>query len=1114
MILQYWHKGGTNPEVFPRGKSQPPPQLSNSILFEADGSLPENRETWGHLGNEAMRELYTSMSYSKLRFYCRTSGHNRVAHFETTSSAALSYFQTGRGGIYNKFEGLYTLYSDHTAAYIPQNAPNRFDDQGDIAMTNFPFWLSGTGHWGIRGIGGRWECDDFPGHDELHTLHQIFVNAPSDRCVSASGVDSTKMVASMSQGDGGATTSKLVATSLPGAWTNTTQHNTTSPATATTTVSPTAIATNKLSSPKPAPLPPTKKPKKKPKRKPVVAKKKRALPVPPPRNQTCTLSSECTQVKGSVCRDSNLCKCPRSSMQVKTCAMVGGEEMKGRRMRNFSYCGFSTEFTGKVPVERLSCCGDKDCLKVEGFGRCNTTSHQCIIPSALLPNTKTGRRRRRLMQTPPGDDGAPAPPADAAFDAGGRLFVLMSVAEVNTTLAANPPPTPLMVITPEIMQQIGKQIQGLVVGLETTLGIIQTPTSMQPLWNTLFWVAIIFAAVLVLHLTLRGLFVWRKIPIPGVLAWPRLELACLQAVLPMIVAAGAKLYNGDTAAQFAAAVIFAIILPACLLAVAVFLILKHLALCPPEARKAHYVAPKAVEKQYLKRQSLRESRRHRNTPPVGVVEGGEQQPEELVGEGNNTDGEVMTTTAAAAAAEQPPSALLSDSDSDSDYDSEEDDKKSRGGSSTDTQTTKTTGGASSSNLEVALLGSSSHHHHHEDSQHLPRNQDGSVSVGEEGTEDIGDPSDKKKRKKKKRTGWEKFKKYFIKYFIKYFMKPVFGYDPALMGTWVDTTEQSFVSSYGVLFDSAQGPPVVYDSVDYLWDEATGTYTRHSVRELPPQTRMEQLRVIAALMCTVVTTFKICLFINLMAASEEDGKTSQTMVQVVILMTVTVLYWLYMRFMVPINFIDLFAEVISTACDMGTFVSGLIILLTPADDYHTLEQLGWALLVFQLVGMMVNIMVPVFKMMHYLLNSIFALLKNKKKVKFVAVVREAICNSPDILAPKYADKWLVKVHKRGLHGRKLAPSERNDASVLPFTLSLKSLSRMSKSMGRSRLGKSLSGRLLSIRRDVEEYAYDVEDEEVGAGGTQEGNVEIENRNDLTTTTTRRNDDADEKEQQQD
>jgi hypothetical protein len=66
----------------------------------------------------------------------------------------------------------YTLLTGHSAL-LPNSARDYFTNQGNYAMTNFPFWLGGTYHWGIKGHDYRWEVDDFNNSSSYHTFHQI-----------------------------------------------------------------------------------------------------------------------------------------------------------------------------------------------------------------------------------------------------------------------------------------------------------------------------------------------------------------------------------------------------------------------------------------------------------------------------------------------------------------------------------------------------------------------------------------------------------------------------------------------------------------------------------------------------------------------------------------------------------------------------------------------------------------------------------------------------------------------------------------------------------------------------------------------------------------------------
>jgi hypothetical protein len=175
LVLQYNHLGGTSPALNAKQSDKVPPILRshNEII---DGSLEE--ESWGHLGNAAMMELNQLMPYSKLQFFCTTDKHSRIVHFETEDAGLLEYFKNGFGSGANPS---YELFPDHTATYIPQCAPDSLVNSGDNAMTNFPIFTPGIAHWGIGGI-DRWECDDYPNDNSATTFHQIYVDAPSNKC--------------------------------------------------------------------------------------------------------------------------------------------------------------------------------------------------------------------------------------------------------------------------------------------------------------------------------------------------------------------------------------------------------------------------------------------------------------------------------------------------------------------------------------------------------------------------------------------------------------------------------------------------------------------------------------------------------------------------------------------------------------------------------------------------------------------------------------------------------------------------------------------------------------------------------------------------------------------
>lgn len=165
LILQYHHAGGTNPATSVIGVGDDLPINSNASLGT---DLSGNSAYWGHVGNAALSDMAGA---EELRWYATTSAHSRVIHFR--SAVGLAYAQTGSGS-FNGIESGYTLLSDHSAK-LPSVARNEFGNQADNALVNFPFWLSGTYHWGVRGNGNRWEVDDYVGNYTNSTIHKVWV---------------------------------------------------------------------------------------------------------------------------------------------------------------------------------------------------------------------------------------------------------------------------------------------------------------------------------------------------------------------------------------------------------------------------------------------------------------------------------------------------------------------------------------------------------------------------------------------------------------------------------------------------------------------------------------------------------------------------------------------------------------------------------------------------------------------------------------------------------------------------------------------------------------------------------------------------------------------------
>jgi hypothetical protein len=164
LVLNYLHAGGTNPLLVEKSGTLP---LLGSTSLGVDESA--STTTWGH----TIPAYLNTFTFTELRFYAKTSLHGRVIHFKTSHLNTINYFKSGTGnmlGIASSFSSL----AGHSAV-LPGGTTHYIVNQGNIAMPNFPMYVSGAYHWGIRGSDYRWEVDDFPNNYSNNTYHQIWI---------------------------------------------------------------------------------------------------------------------------------------------------------------------------------------------------------------------------------------------------------------------------------------------------------------------------------------------------------------------------------------------------------------------------------------------------------------------------------------------------------------------------------------------------------------------------------------------------------------------------------------------------------------------------------------------------------------------------------------------------------------------------------------------------------------------------------------------------------------------------------------------------------------------------------------------------------------------------
>lgn len=180
LVLNYNHKGGTNPDLLVRTYDLP--ILSNFAL----GTDESGTEYWGHFSNS----LASKISFQQMRFYGETNNHNRKIHFKILKEFLPLAFDYVTGvNVSGSFQGVnqnFISLPSHNA-FLPLDSPigDQWSGYGDEALTRYPFFKKSTYHWTIKGdntsyiTNNRWEVDDsLPNGVEGHskdTHHQVWI---------------------------------------------------------------------------------------------------------------------------------------------------------------------------------------------------------------------------------------------------------------------------------------------------------------------------------------------------------------------------------------------------------------------------------------------------------------------------------------------------------------------------------------------------------------------------------------------------------------------------------------------------------------------------------------------------------------------------------------------------------------------------------------------------------------------------------------------------------------------------------------------------------------------------------------------------------------------------
>jgi hypothetical protein len=164
LVLQYVHRGGTDPALDILGVGEDWPLPSPTALGGEDGIRSAR---WGHVGRSAAT-LVTAAA--EMRFEGRSSSHARLLHFAT--NVGLAGWRSGTNGFATLPTSFFPL-TGHTGI-LPADARAFPPPLGpDHVLTWFSFY-GPTADWAI-GAGGRWEVDDLPLGPANSTIHRVWV---------------------------------------------------------------------------------------------------------------------------------------------------------------------------------------------------------------------------------------------------------------------------------------------------------------------------------------------------------------------------------------------------------------------------------------------------------------------------------------------------------------------------------------------------------------------------------------------------------------------------------------------------------------------------------------------------------------------------------------------------------------------------------------------------------------------------------------------------------------------------------------------------------------------------------------------------------------------------
>lgn len=162
LILNYNRNAGDKkPVTVRRNKDHPFPQ-----------GLTQVDDAWGHVP----KEILNLLNFGSVRFMASNSTGNKI-HFSTRHPSVINYIKSGNGKFPISQSDWYNLLPNHNGT-LPQSATHAYQNMGDNALTDHPFFIWGSKHWNIN-VGGstynRWEVDDYNINGTKATNHTVWI---------------------------------------------------------------------------------------------------------------------------------------------------------------------------------------------------------------------------------------------------------------------------------------------------------------------------------------------------------------------------------------------------------------------------------------------------------------------------------------------------------------------------------------------------------------------------------------------------------------------------------------------------------------------------------------------------------------------------------------------------------------------------------------------------------------------------------------------------------------------------------------------------------------------------------------------------------------------------